>query len=231
MDIKFLMGPGVDPHLYKITQKDMKDLIAADIVFYNGLHLEGKMAEILEKMSKTKVITAVSDALQTEDIINDTNFTNAQDPHIWHNALNWIKCSKLVYEHLAKIDKKNKDFYYKNLKKYTTKLQELHVYILQQIETIPEKQRIMITSHDAFSYYGDAYGIQTKGLQGISTLSEFGLKDVVNMVDFITKNNIKAVFTETSISEKSLRAIIEGCKEKGHVLSYRRFFVFRCYGY
>ncbi|BAV94244.1 metal ABC transporter solute-binding protein, Zn/Mn family [Ichthyobacterium seriolicida] len=214
--VESLMKSGVDPHLYKPTQGDIKKIIKADIIFYNGLHLEGKMTGILENLSDKKKIVAVSEALDKSDLINDTDFIGAEDPHIWNNVSNWIKATDYLRDILIELDEKNKDFYIENASVYVKKLEDLHLYIKNSIASIPQNRRVLITSHDAFSYYGIAYGLETKGLQGISTASEFGLKDVVNMVDFIIERGIKAIFVEDSVSSKSLKAVVDGCKSKGY---------------
>ncbi len=216
--VKTLMGAGVDPHLYKATQGDIKDLMNADVIVYSGLHLEGKMGEIFEKLSKQKVTIAVSDGIDKSKLINSSNFQGAYDPHIWFDPTMWADGCIFVSEQLAKADTNNRESFTASGKSYANNLMAVSTYISEQVNRLPKDKRIMITAHDAFSYYGRAYDIEVKGLQGISTMSEYGLKDVTNMVNFIIDNKIKAVFVETSVNKRSIEAVIEGCKEKGYDL-------------
>lgn len=211
-----LMGPGVDPHLYKATQGDLGRLRNADIIFYNGLHLEGKMGEVFEKLERIKTVIPISRNIPKERLRQDTVFQGAIDPHIWFDVSLWIKAAEEVKTVLIKEDAENTALYEKNALKYIAELKVLHSWVMAQVATIPDEFRILITAHDAFSYFGLAYNVKVRGLQGISTLSEFGLKDRVDLVNYIVDNKIKAVFVETSVSEKNINAIIEGCQQKGH---------------
>jgi manganese/zinc/iron transport system substrate-binding protein len=209
-----LMGVGVDPHLYKATPKDLALLRQADMVFYNGLHLEGKMAEILEKFGKQKTVLPVAEGIKKENLIQVN--ANTYDPHIWFDVALWSQIIDFIYRKVSEKDPKNADFYRQNAEKYTAELQKLHQNIKAQIAQVPENQRVLITAHDAFEYFGKAYQIEVRGLQGISTLAEFGLKDVTELVNFIVQRKIKAVFVESSIPKKSLEAVVEGCKQNRH---------------
>lgn len=211
-----LMGPGVDPHLYKATQGDLGRLRNADIILYNGLHLEGKMGEVFEKLERIKTVIPISRNIPKERLRQDTVFQGAIDPHIWFDVSLWIKATEEVKVVLMKEDAVNANYYEANSLKYIAELEILHTWVQSEIAKIPDEFRILITAHDAFSYFGMAYGIKVRGLQGISTLSEFGLKDRVDLVNYIVDNKIKAVFVETSVSEKNINAIIEGCQQKGH---------------
>lgn len=214
--IEALMGPGVDPHLYKATQGDLKKLQAADIIIYNGLFLEGKMGEILEKLKNRKTVIAMAELLNKESFINNTEFQGAYDPHIWFDVNLWKKASTLLSEKLIQYDSSNQNYYQKNTDQYIHSLDSLNEAVSQKLKDIPDSKRVLVTAHDAFAYFGRAYNIEVRGLQGISTLSEFGLRDVSNLVEFITENEIPAIFTETSVSEKAIKAVLEGCKSKGH---------------
>jgi len=216
INVTALMGPGVDPHLYKATQGDLGRLRGADIILYNGLHLEGKMGEVFEKLGRIKTVIPISRSIPQERLRRDSVFQGAIDPHIWFDVSLWIEAAKEVNEILKKEDAKNASFYEANTVEYIAELESLHSWVATQIATIPQENRILITAHDAFSYFGMAYKIKVRGLQGISTLSEFGLKDRVDLVNYIVEKKIKAVFVETSVSEKNIKAIIEGCQKKGH---------------
>ena len=215
-EVTSIMGPGVDPHLYKATQGDLYKLKTADIVFYNGLHLEGKMGEILEKMSRTKTVVAVSKTLDQASLLQDTVFQGNFDPHIWFDVSLWKQCIPGVLNTLISKDSLHKNYYTQNAQKFMNRLDSLDEWVNSQINNIPAEQRILITAHDAFSYFGNAYGLEMRGLQGISTLSEFGLRDRIDLIDFIANRGIKAVFVESSVSEKNILSIIEGCEYKGH---------------
>jgi manganese/zinc/iron transport system substrate-binding protein len=209
-----LMGAGVDPHLYKATTKDLALLRAADIVFYNGLHLEGKMAEVLEKFSSQKSVWPVAEAINQTKLQKVGN--NTYDPHIWFDVALWAETVNYITQKLKAKDPENAEFYAKNAEVYHNQLIQLDQKVKNEIASIPQNQRVLITAHDAFGYFGKAYQIEVKGLQGISTVAEFGLKDVTELVNFIVKRKIKAVFVETSIPPKNLEAVVEGCKQKGH---------------
>jgi manganese/zinc/iron transport system substrate-binding protein len=208
-----LMGPGVDPHLFKATQGDLGKLTKASIVFYNGLHLEGKMSDVLKKLSQTKTVVAVAEKIDSSRLRIAAD--RIYDPHIWFDVKLWKECVTTIANTLVEKDSMNADWYKLNAATYILALDSLDKNVLASIEQLPPNQRVLITAHDAFGYFGNAYGIEVRGLQGISTVSEFGLRDVTNLVDFILSRKIKAIFIETSISEKSINAVIEGCKNKG----------------
>lgn len=215
-NIEALMGPGVDPHLYKATQGDLKKLQQADIIVYNGLFLEGKMGEILQKLKRKKTVIAMAELLPKNSFINNTEFQGAYDPHIWFDVNLWNQAVQLLGTELIKSDTANQVFFEENIDDFSLQLDSLHQAVQTQINLIPDDKRVLVTAHDAFAYYGRAYNIQVRGLQGISTLSEFGLRDVSNLVDFIVENEIPAIYTETSVSEKAIKAVLEGSKSKGH---------------
>jgi manganese/zinc/iron transport system substrate-binding protein len=211
-----IMGPGVDPHLYKATQGDLLKLRNADLIIYNGLHLEGKMSEVLEKLGRKKKVIALADGLPEKQLRKAAGFAGSYDPHIWFDVSIWNQASQFLASELKKFDPKNAAAYQANEKKYSTRLDSLHQATGKQIQNIPENQRVLITAHDAFGYYGRAYGIEVRGLQGISTVSEFGLRDVSGLVEFIVSRKIKAVFVESSVPRKSIEAVVNGCEQRGH---------------
>jgi len=211
-----LMGPGVDPHLYKVAQSDIKKLLNADVIFYNGLHLEGKMGEVLDQMSERKPVIAIYNGLTEKQLRATSEFQGNYDPHIWFSVQLWTDVVKYIGKNLAEIDEDHASFYQANTAKHVEELTSLHSWTAEQIKTIPKEQRVLITAHDAFGYFGREYGMKVKGLQGLSTAAEYGLKDVTNLVDFISENKIKAVFVESSVSDRSIKAVMEGCKAKGH---------------
>lgn len=216
-DVESLMGPGTDPHLYKATLRDLEKLSEADIIIYNGLHLEGKMTELFHKLSRTRLCIAVSDTLDSKDILYPEN-SSTPDPHIWFDVRLWKKCMLFASGKIIEADNSNATVYDSLSRRYALRLDSLDMVIRKQLSTIPESKRVLITSHDAFSYFGRAYGIEVKGLQGISTAAEFGLRDVSSLVDFIIEKKIPAVFVETSVSGKAMEAVAEGCKSRGYNL-------------
>lgn len=215
VDVTALMGPGVDPHLYKATQGDLQKLTDANVIFYNGLHLEGKMGEVFDNLSKTKAVFAVTAEIPDSLLRTVEGFENTHDPHIWFDVTLWKEAVRHISKTLQQQDTLHKSIYQQNTTRYLQQLDSLHNQVQQRINSIPQSQRVIITAHDAFGYFGDAYQIEVRGLQGISTMSEFGLRDVSDLVSFIVDRKIKAIFVETSVSHKSIEAVIESCKEKG----------------
>ncbi len=216
LEVEALMGPGVDPHLYKATQGDLKKLSQADLVFYNGLLLEGKMGEIMQKLARIKPVIAVAESIDTTLLLASPLYRDAYDPHVWFDVSLWKQVIIRINESLQEFDPPNAHYYQQNTDNYLSQLDMLHEQVARQIGQIPRDQRVLITAHDAFEYFGRAYDIEVKGLQGLSTVSEFGLKDITDLVRFIIGRNIKAVFVETSISERSIKAVVEGCSKQGH---------------
>ncbi|MDI9355854.1 MAG: zinc ABC transporter substrate-binding protein [Chitinophagaceae bacterium] len=215
----FLMGAGVDPHLYKTTQGDITTLLESDIVFYNGLFLEGKMEDVFEKLARQKPVIPVTKDINKKLLRTNSAFAHSFDPHVWFDIKLWKTAVKTISSYLQTFDTIHTNFYKTNEIAYLSQLDSLDVWAKKEINTIPPSQKILITAHDAFGYFGDAYNIQVMGLQGISTQSDFGLKDITYIVNEIVSKNVKAVFLETSVSEKSMKAVILGCKEKGHTLT------------
>ncbi|MBS4201546.1 zinc ABC transporter substrate-binding protein [Bacillus sp. FJAT-49732] len=212
-----LMGSGVDPHLYKASQGDIKKLDQADIIFYNGLHLEGKMVEIFERMAKKKPTIAVADNIDRTSLrLGDEKMGTEYDPHIWFNVAHWMNATESIRDSLIEFDPSHKEDYQENAEKYLKQLEELDHEVREKVASIPEEGRVLVTAHDAFGYFGDAYGIKVMGLQGISTASEAGTKDLIDLRDYLVENKIKAVFIESSVPRKAIDAVIQGAREKGH---------------
>lgn len=220
VDVTGLMGPGVDPHLYKASQGDIRKLEQAKVIFYNGLHLEGKMTDILEKMSKSKIVTAVSENIPVEELRSgkDTGGTE-YDPHVWFDVSHWMHATEAVRDTLVEADQEHAEEYKAQAEQYLTKLEALDSEVREKIQEIPEASRVLVTAHDAFGYFGQAYDMKVMGLQGISTAAEYGARDVSELRDYLVDNNIKAVFVESSVPAKAMEAIIAGAAEKGHTVS------------
>ncbi len=219
VEVTTLMGEGVDPHLYKASQGDIAKLMNADIIFYNGLMLEGRMGDIFVKMARTGVITIpVTEAIDQTRLLEPPEFEGHWDPHVWMDPSLWAETIPLVVEHLSKLEPEHEQRFIENGKLYKQNLMILHEETKERIASIPKKRRILITAHDAFGYFGKAYDIEVRGLQGISTASEFGLQDLQELVDLIVEREVKAVFIESSVPTRSIEALIEGCKAKGHAI-------------
>lgn len=216
VDIQVLMGPGVDPHLYKASQGDMNTLSEADIILYSGLHLEGKMVEVLHKIGRNKPVLAIGDYVWENRLQYAGDGSKTIDPHVWMDPSSWIYGVDGVTDSLLHLFPNDTTVIGKNFRSYRDTLEKVNEEIFATIQSIPEKQRMLITSHDAFRYFGLVNNIEVHGLQGISTVSEYGLQDVSNMVNMLVNRKIKAVFVESSVSQKSLQAVIEGCESKGH---------------
>ncbi|WP_433943127.1 metal ABC transporter solute-binding protein, Zn/Mn family [Paenibacillus sp. SN-8-1] len=216
VEVTGLMSAGVDPHLYKASQGDIRKLDEADIIFYNGLHLEGKMVEIFENMAKTKTTVAVSDSIERSALRSGALMKTEYDPHIWFDVRLWMKATEKVRDTLTEKDPAHAEDYKNNAAAYLKQLEQLHQEVIEQILTIPEASRVLVTAHDAFGYFGDAYHLKVMGLQGISTASEAGTKDVTDLRDYLVSNKIKAVFIESSVPRKAIDAVIQGAREKGH---------------
>ncbi|MGG3572640.1 zinc ABC transporter substrate-binding protein [Bacillus gobiensis] len=219
VEVESLMGPGVDPHLYKASQGDIQKLMDADIVFYNGLHLEGKMDEVFEKISKDKPAIPAAESIPDNQLLGNKANPGLHDPHVWFSIPRWMFVVDTVEKELSKFQPDLAEEFKKNAESYKQELKELDEYAREQVETIPKESRVLVTAHDAFQYFGEEYDVEVMGLQGLSTDSEYGLKDVQELVNALTERNIKAVFVESSISEKSINAVVEGAKEKGHEVS------------
>ncbi|CAN8140002.1 Manganese-binding lipoprotein MntA [uncultured Thiomicrorhabdus sp.] len=214
-DVQALMGVGVDPHLYKATQGDIRKLSRADIIFYNGLHLEGKLQPIFDKMARKKTVIAVSESIPENRLIA---YDKLHDPHIWFDVSLWQEAAKKVTQSLAQKDSKNAVFYQNNLQAYLQKLTDLNAWVKSEMAKVPEQNRVLITAHDAFGYFGKAYGLEVMGLQGISTAGEFGLQDIKQLKDTIVSRGIQAVFVESSVSPKFIESLVKGVQAEGKKL-------------
>lgn len=218
VDVISLMGPGVDPHLYKATQSDVSKLMNGDIIFYSGIHLEGKMGEVFAKIKKDKPTYAISESIPKDRLRKDPAGKPQMDPHVWFDIDLWKIAIEQVRDGLIEYDPDHEEDYRQNAESYFKKLDQLKQESVAKIQEIPKDQRVLVTAHDAFNYFGAAYDMEVMGLQGLSTDAEYGLGDVQSLVNVLVDRNIKAVFVESSISEKSINAVIEGAKKKGHAV-------------
>jgi manganese/zinc/iron transport system substrate-binding protein len=214
--VEALMGAGVDPHLYKASEGDVNLLFNADIVFYNGLHLEGKMQDIFENMSRQGIqIVAVSDTISRDSLISSANFASSYDPHIWFDIGNWKQAAAYVARKLSDSDPVNSNDYSVNMEAYISLLDSTDQLVRAKIGELPVEKRILVTAHDAFNYFGKAYEFEVLGLQGISTATEAGVQDVQKLADLITQRQVKAIFVESSVPLRNIEALSESVKSKG----------------
>lgn len=215
-----LMGAGIDPHLYKASENDIIRIMESDVIFYSGLHLEGKMQTVFGKMKKRKFKTfAVTDGIDKRQLITTDEKTGQHDPHFWFSISAWKDASRYVHGILCSLDSLNSMVYNQNLESYLSRLDSLDLWIREEIGKIPQNQKVLITAHDAFNYFGRDYGIEVIGLQGLNTSAEAGVRDVQNLARLITQRRIKSIFVETSVSHRNVEALQEAVKSKGFSMS------------
>ncbi len=218
-EITTLMGPGVDPHLYSQERDDMVRLENADAVFYNGLHLEGRLADVLEGLAKRRAVFAVTQQLVDENdprLRRVEGFYGFPDPHVWHDAALWADCVRRVGEDLATFDPPRADDYRKNAEAYAAELDALDAEVRKKIESIPPPRRVLVTAHDAFGYFSKAYGMESLGLKGISTEDQVDLARMSEVVDILVKRDVPCVFVESAVAPKIMDALVEPCRARGH---------------
>lgn len=216
VEVTSLMGPGVDPHLYKASEGDIRRLQEANLIFYNGLHLEAQLGEVLEKMNDFNITTvAVADEIDPAILLSHPQYEDAYDPHIWFDVTLWMQAVRRVQETLSETDPAHKSAYEANATAYLAQLEELHQYVFSQAESIPAEKRVIITAHDAFSYFGRAYGFEVRGLQGISTESQAGTADVQALAEFIVEQQIPAIFVESSVPQRNVEAVQAAVQSQG----------------
>ncbi|TWT89409.1 Periplasmic zinc-binding protein TroA precursor [Neorhodopirellula pilleata] len=216
VNVTVMLGPGIDPHLYKTSRDDVAMIMDADVVFYSGLLLEGKMTYTLDQVGKSKPVHAITRDLKSDQLLGDAHHP---DPHVWFDVELWSRTADVVAAVLAESLPAHAAQFKANADAYQAELKPLADYANETLATIPESQRILITSHDAFGYLGRAYGIEVMGVQGISTDSEAGLRRVNELVDLLVEKKIPSVFVETSVSQKSIEALIEGAASRGHTVT------------
>jgi len=222
VDVTGLMGPGVDPHLYKASASDVTKLQSADVIFYSGLFLEGKMEEVFTRMTKGgKRVYPVTDAIPREKLLHPATFAGHADPHVWFEVPMWAQCVDVVVKGLSDARAADREYFTQRGEEAKKRMAELHDWAVKRAEELPKEKRVLITSHDAFSYFGRAYGFQVVGLQGISTVTESSLADMSKMVEFIKKNDVKAIFIESSVPPNTIKRISEdaGVKIGGEIFS------------
>lgn len=214
VDVEQLMGEGVDPHLYKPSTLDVVKLSKADLILYSGLHLEGKMSEVFERMAARKSVVAVTGSLAGERLLEIA--PGQYDPHVWFDVALWSETTASVEQALRALDPQHAGQYTERATAYRSQLLALDRECRKRLVEIPSTRRVLVTAHDAFHYFGRAYDVLVRGIQGVSTESEAGVREINQLVDFIAERGVKAVFVESSVSSRNVEALVEGCDARGH---------------
>lgn len=216
VEVTGLMGPGIDPHLYKASEGDVARMAGADVIFYNGLHLEGKMTEVFEQMAQRHIPTvAVAQGSVPDSLLLDSSvYTGNYDPHVWFDVSLWQRVAQYVAQELAEMDPTHAAGYQARADAYLVELTELEAYVKGQAMRVDEQQRVVVTSHDAFGYFGRAYGFEVRGLQGISTATEAGTADVQDLAEMVASRRIPAMFVESSVSPRGIEAVREAVRAR-----------------
>lgn len=211
-----LMGPGVDPHLYKASPGDVRRLLDSSLVLYNGLHLEGKLGDIFEKVGKTRPTVAVTDGIDRARLRTPPEFEGNYDPHVWFDVSLWAGTLDSIAAALSKVDPAGSEIYKSNAEKAKRDFESLHIWCKNELAKIPKDKRVLVTAHDAFGYFGRAYDVEVLAIQGVSTDSEASLKDLNALTDTLATRKIPAVFVESSVPHKTIEALVHGSQAKGH---------------
>ena len=214
--VESLMGEGVDPHSYRATRSDVARLNAADVIFYNGLYLEAQMEDMLERLSARKPVVALAESIDSALLLDSQDYQDKHDPHVWMDVGKWTAVTEAARDALIDFDPDGAETYRANAAAYLAELERLDEYARTVLPTVPDGARVLITAHDAFNYFGEAYGFEVVGIQGISTDSEAGLQRIEAMVDLLVDRGIAAVFVESSVADRNIRALIDGAAARGH---------------
>lgn len=214
---KLLIGPGVDPHLYQPTRTDVSTLMSADVIFYSGKMLEGKMSDtLISAATAGKKVYPVTELLDESFLLKPEDFEGHYDPHVWMDPTGWIKAVELIRDKLIEFDPAGEQIYAANAAALIEEIEAVDAYAQRVLGSVPESSRALVTAHDAFNYFGNRYGYEVIGIQGISTESEAGVRDIEQMVDVLVERKIRAVFVESTVSDRNIRALIEGARARGH---------------
>jgi len=216
VDVRALMGPGVDPHAYRQTRSDIVALTQADLVLWHGLYLEAQLEDFMRDLAETQTVVAVAETLPRNLLINHDDYENKFDPHVWMNPNLWARVVLNVRDALIAARPEAEAAFAANAETHLAEISDLSVYANEVLASVPADSRVLVTAHDAFNYFGSAYGYEVVGIQGISTESEAGLNRVETLVDMLVARDIRAVFVESSVSDRNVRALIEGAAAQGH---------------
>ncbi|MFH1806971.1 MAG: zinc ABC transporter substrate-binding protein [Pseudomonadota bacterium] len=217
--ITTLMGPGIDPHSYRQTRSDIAAMARADLVLWHGLYLEAQLEEFFMDLGKRRKVVAVGEAVPIENLLSHADYNGRYDPHVWMNPELWSHVVNAVRDALIEADPDGADLYTANAKRHLAELDDLSAYAKNVLASIPSTSRVLLTAHDAFNYFGRAYDFDVEGIQGISTVSEAGLRRIEELVDMIVNRKIAAAFVESSVSDRNIRALIEGANARGQAVS------------
>jgi manganese/zinc/iron transport system substrate-binding protein len=216
VEVRALMGPGVDPHAYRQTRTDIVAMANADLVLWNGLYLEAQLEEFLLDLGQDRAVVAVAEGVPENLLIGSEDYAGRYDPHLWMNPNLWARVVLNVRDALIEVHPEGEGTFTANADAYLKTLRDLARYTTEVLSSVPAESRILLTSHDAFNYFGNAYGFEVVGIQGISTESEAGLQRIAELVDMLIERDIRAVFVETSVSDRNIRALVEGARARGH---------------
>ncbi|WP_412060231.1 metal ABC transporter solute-binding protein, Zn/Mn family [Rubrivirga sp. IMCC45206] len=215
--VEGLMGPGIDPHLYRPRESDVARLVGADIVLYNGLELEGKMGEVLEQVEGRGIVAEpVAEAIDEGSLLAPPEFAGNFDPHVWMDVSLWRRVATAVADALIALDPTHRETYLANAETYQARLTALDAWVRERVAEVPEDERVLVTAHDAFNYFGRAYGFEVRGLQGLSTATEAGTADVRDLAAYVAERRIPAMFVETSVSSRNIEAVQAAVRARGH---------------
>lgn len=216
VELTTLMGPGVDPHLFKPSERSVINLATADVIFYSGLHLEAQMGKVFERMQGRVRSVAVTDTIDRSKLSSPPQFEGNYDPHVWFDVQMWMKAAEHTRDALIGMDPAHAETYQANAEVYLLELEALDSYVRAQAERVPPERRVLITAHDAFHYFGEAYGFEVRGLQGISTATEAGTGDVQDLAKFIVERQIPAIFVESSVPPRTIEAVKAAVRARGY---------------
>jgi manganese/zinc/iron transport system substrate-binding protein len=219
VDVRALMGPGVDPHGYRQTRSDIVAMTRADLVLWHGLYLEAQMEDFLADLSRKSTVVAVAESLPRDNLLSHADYEGRFDPHVWMDPTLWSGVVDAIAAALTSVRPEAADAFNANAADFKEELAALASYSTATLSQVPEAQRVLLTAHDAFGYFGKAYGFEVIGIQGISTESEAGLNRISELVDTLVTRDIGAVFVETSVSDRNIRALIEGAAARGHAVT------------
>jgi manganese/zinc/iron transport system substrate-binding protein len=213
------MGEGVDPHLYKASPADARLLAEADLILYNGLHLEGRMADVLVRLARSRPTVQVTESIPEDQLREPPEFQGQYDPHVWFDVSLWMKVVERTRDALTELDPLGREAFQANAASHLQELEALHAWCRGELARVPRERRILVTAHDAFGYFGRAYGLEVLGIQGISTDSEPSIQDINRLVDLLVERRVPAVFVESSVPRKTIEALVEGARARGHAVA------------
>ncbi len=211
-----LMGPGVDPHLYKASAGDVRDLVEADLVVYGGLELEGKMGDVFERLAEQRPTVAVTEAIPRERLRAEPGYADRYDPHVWFDPTLWRHAVDALEAALVRVDPRHEDVYARNADRYRRELEELDAWARRELATIPRERRVLVTSHDAFQYLGARYDLDVVPIQGVSTATEASTADVERVAGVLAERRVRAVFVESSVPPQTIDAVLASAERRGH---------------